>query len=142
VVAVQVIMGLPATGQVDASVKRALYAGEVKLRRWPQSRIEARIREVFSEEPDRAVGIARCMSFLDPYYSLVNVNGSRNWGVFQISDRRLSELGGTPLMAFDPEWNIQAARTLWRQHGDFRHWENCDQPYRDRTATPRATDSG
>lgn len=132
VVAFQVLAGLPPNGLVDERTKRAVYAGGVNMRTWPPDRVERRIKEVFPEEPERAVGIARCMSFLDPHYVLPNVNGTRNWGVFQISDRRLAELGGTPRRAFDPEWNIQAARRLWSQHRDFRHWENCDQPYRKR----------
>ncbi|MEV7006415.1 helix-turn-helix domain-containing protein [Streptosporangium sp. NPDC051022] len=130
VVAFQVVAGLRPNGLVDETTKKALYAGGVKMRRWPPQRVEQRIRQVFPEEPDRAAGIARCMSFLDPFYSLPNVNGTRNWGVFQISDHRLEELGGTPLKAFDPEWNIQAARRLWSQNRDFSHWENCDQAYR------------
>jgi transcriptional regulator with XRE-family HTH domain len=136
VVAFQVLAGMPPNGLVDQPTKQALYAGGVKMTRWPQQKIEERIRQVFPEEPARAVGIAKCMSFLDQYYSLPNVNGTRNWGVFQISDRRLEEMGGTPLKAFDPEWNIQAARRLWSQNRDFSHWENCDQPYRSPSPSP------
>ncbi|MEU4831200.1 helix-turn-helix domain-containing protein [Streptosporangium sp. NPDC023615] len=136
VVAFQVLAGLEPNGLVDDATKRVLYQGTVKMLRWPPQKVESRIREVFPEEPDRAVGIAKCMSFLDQYYSLPNVNGTRNWGVFQISDRRLAELEGTPLKAFDPEWNIQAARRLWSQNRDFSHWENCDQTYRGSTPSP------
>ncbi|MEU6411920.1 peptidoglycan-binding protein [Microbispora sp. NPDC046933] len=130
VVAFQVLAGLPPNGLVDRTTAEALYTAGVEMRSWSPEQVENRIRQVFPEEPHRAIGIARCMSFLDPFYSLPNVNGTRNWGVFQISDGRLTELGGTPLKAFDPEWNIQAARRLWSQHRDFRHWENCDQAYR------------
>ncbi|MFI6510006.1 helix-turn-helix domain-containing protein [Streptosporangium sp. NPDC050855] len=130
VVAFQVLAGMEPNGLVDDATKRMLYQNTVKMIRWSPAKVEGRIREVFPEEPDRAVGIAKCMSFLDQYYSLPNVDGTRNWGVFQISDRRLAELGGSPLRAFDPEWNIQAARRLWSQNRDFSHWENCDQTYR------------
>ncbi|MGC5011526.1 peptidoglycan-binding protein [Streptosporangium sp. DT93] len=136
VVAFQVLAGLEPNGLVDDTTKRVLYQGTVKMVRWSPQKVEGRIREVFPEEPDRAVGIAKCMSFLDQYYSLPNVNGTRNWGVFQISDRRLAELEGTPLRAFDPDWNIRAARQLWSQNRDFSHWENCDQTYRQSSPSP------
>lgn len=134
VTAFQVLAGLQPRGVVDEATKRALYDQKVSMVTWPPERVERRIREVFPEEPDRAVGIARCQSFLDPLYVLTNTNGTRNWGVFQISDKLLRELGGTPRRAYDPEWNIQAARRAWARHHDFRDWEYCDQPFR--TSTP------
>ncbi|WP_019070077.1 hypothetical protein [Streptomyces hokutonensis] len=36
------------------------------------------IREVFAEDPDTAVAVARCASFLDPLYVLPHTNGSRS----------------------------------------------------------------
>jgi hypothetical protein len=80
---------------------------------------------VFPESPDSAVAIARCQSYLDPLWVLSNEDGSRNWGVFQIWDRRIAEMGGTQRLALDPEWSIQAARRLWSQHRDFRDWPAC-----------------
>ncbi|MFG2873721.1 helix-turn-helix domain-containing protein [Streptomyces sp. NPDC048337] len=136
VTAFQVLAGLPPKGVVDDETKHALYERPVSMPQVPSEQIERRIREVFPEEPDRAAGIARCQSLLDPLHILPNTNGSRNWGLFQISDGRLAELGGTPLLAFDPEWNIQAARRLWAQNRDFRHWPQCDQLYR--TPSPTA----
>lgn len=125
VTAFQVLAGIPPSGVVGDCTKRTLYDSEVKMRSWPPAKVEQRIGEVFPEDPDTAVAIARCQSFLDPFWVLPNEDGSRNWGLFQIRDRRLEQLGGTPLEAFDPEWNIQAARRLWSEHGDFRHWKVC-----------------
>jgi hypothetical protein len=73
------------------------------------------------------VAIADCQSFLDPLHILPNTNGTRNWGLFQISDARLRELGGTPREALDPEWNIQAARKLWSRDRDFGDWPHCER---------------
>lgn len=130
VTAFQVLAGLSVRGVVDDDTKRALYAGEVSMRSWTPARVERRIREVFPEEPDRAVAIAKCQSSLDPFWVLPNVDTSRNWGIFQISDRRLRELDGTPRRAFDPEWNIWAARELWRTRGGFaENWPYCDKAY-------------
>jgi Helix-turn-helix domain/Putative peptidoglycan binding domain len=134
VTAFQVLADLQPRGVVDEPTKQALYEQAVSMRTWSPEQVERRIREVFPEEPDRAVGIARCQSFLDPLHVLTNTNGTRNWGVFQLSDKLLDELGGTPRQAYDPEWNIQAARRAWSRHHDFRDWEHCDQPFR--TSTP------
>ncbi|GAA2658669.1 MULTISPECIES: helix-turn-helix domain-containing protein [Actinosynnema] len=123
--AFQVLAGVEPRGVVDAGTKDALYAGRVDMSTWTPERVERRVREVFAEAPDAAVAIARCTSFLDPLWVLPNTNGSRNWGVFQISDGRLRELGGTPLVAFDPEWNIQAAYRLYAARGDFGDWRAC-----------------
>ncbi|GAA0280575.1 helix-turn-helix domain-containing protein [Cryptosporangium japonicum] len=130
VTAFQVLAGLPVRGVVDDATKRALYAGDVSMRSWTPAQVEQRIRRVFPEEPDRAVAIAKCQSLLDPFWVLPNVDTSRNWGVFQISDRRLRELDGTPRRAFDPEWNIWAARELWRTRGGFaENWPYCDEAF-------------
>jgi hypothetical protein len=130
VIAFQVLAGLQPRGVVDEATKRALYDQKVSMTTWSPEQVERRIREVFPEEPDRAVGIARCQSFLDPLYVLTNTNATRNWGVFQLSDKLLGELGGTQRQALDPEWNIQTARRAWSRHQDFRDWEHCDQPFR------------
>ena len=137
VTAFQVLAGIPANGVVDVVTKRALYAGHVDMTTWTPARVEELIRKEFPEEPDRAVAIGRCQSYLDPLYVLPNTNTTRNWGVFQISDRRLQELGGTPRMAFDPTWNVRAARQLWSRHHDFRDWPSCDQAAR--SVHPRST---
>ncbi|MEW2614360.1 hypothetical protein AB0937_30070 [Streptomyces sp. NPDC047880] len=88
---------------------------------------EGAVHLAFAEVPDKAVAIADCQSFLDPLHILPNTNGTRNWGLFQISDARLRELGGTPREALDPEWNIQAARTLWSRDRDFGDWPHCER---------------
>jgi len=123
--AFQVLAGLPAKGVVDVPTKDALYAQRTTMRTWSPAEVERRIREVFVEAPDTAVSIARCSSFLDPLWVLPNTNGSRNWGVFQISDARLRDLDGTALRAFDPAWNIEAAHRLWAVRHDFHDWPSC-----------------
>ncbi|WP_410590573.1 helix-turn-helix domain-containing protein [Amycolatopsis sp. lyj-23] len=125
VTAFQVLAGLPARGVVDEATKTALYDQRTSMATWPAATVEQRIRAVFTETPDTAVAIARCASFLDPLWVLPNTNGSRNWGVFQISDARLLELGGSPRQAFDPVWNIDAAHRLWSAHHDFHDWPSC-----------------
>ncbi|MEV6638627.1 helix-turn-helix domain-containing protein [Amycolatopsis sp. NPDC051371] len=125
VTAFQVLAGLPARGVVDEATKNALYDRRTSLAGWSAAMVEQRVRAVFTEAPDTAVAIARCASFLDPLWVLPNTNGSRNWGVFQISDARLLDLGGTPRQAFDPVWNIDAAHRLWSAHHDFHDWPSC-----------------
>ncbi|MEU0793359.1 helix-turn-helix domain-containing protein [Amycolatopsis sp. NPDC005961] len=125
VTAFQVLAGLPARGVVDEATKTALYDHRTSLAGWSADQVEQRVRAVFTEAPDTAVAIARCASFLDPLWVLPNTNGSRNWGVFQISDARLLDLGGTPRQAFDPAWNIDAAHRLWSAHHDFHDWPSC-----------------
>ncbi|GGQ53017.1 helix-turn-helix domain-containing protein [Streptomyces asoensis] len=129
--AFQVLAGLPASNVVDETTKKALYARKVSMSTWSPVRVAERIRQVFTEDPASAVAVARCASFLDPLWVLPNTNGSRNWGVFQISDGRLRELGGTPLRAFDPEWNIKAAHRLWSAQHDFHDWPSCEAALKD-----------
>jgi hypothetical protein len=126
VIAFQVFAGLPPKGVVDDATKKALYDGKVSLATWPPSQVERRIREVFTEDPDHAVAIARCQTRLDPLFVSTNTNGSRNWGVFQISDARLRDFAGTPRDALNPEWNIQAAHRLWSAKHDFGDWPSCE----------------
>ncbi|GGJ79823.1 peptidoglycan-binding protein [Pilimelia anulata] len=119
VTAYQMLAKLPVTGVADLATKRALYSHAVTLQSWPAERVEARIREVFREAPDLAVRVAHCRSRLDPLYATPNPDRSRNWGVFQLSDALVSELGGTPLLALDPEWNIRATHRRYLASGDF-----------------------
>ncbi|MBW8736262.1 MAG: helix-turn-helix domain-containing protein [Streptomyces turgidiscabies] len=128
VTAFQVFAGLPPNGIVDDATKEALYASpNVRMNVWSPQKVRQRIRAVFGEAPDKAVAIADCQSFLDPLHILPNTNGTRNWGVFQISDVRLRELGGTPRRALDPAWNIEAAKRLWTRNHDFHDWPNCER---------------
>ncbi|SPF00285.1 helix-turn-helix domain-containing protein [Streptomyces sp. MA5143a] len=130
VTAFQVIAGIePPNGVVGDTTKRALYASEARMSTWTPDKVRKRIREVFTEEPDRAVAIADCQSFLDPLHILPNTNGTRNWGLFQISDARLRDLKGTPRQALDPEWNIRAAKRLWSEDRDFHDWPHCDRAF-------------
>ncbi|MFC9506903.1 helix-turn-helix domain-containing protein [Streptomyces sp. NPDC057002] len=141
VTAFQVLAGIQPNGVVEEPTKKALYASRVRMTVWSQEKVRQRVREVFPEVPDKAVAIADCQSFLDPLHILPNTNGTRNWGLFQISDARLRELGGTPRQALDPEWNIQAARRLWSEDRDFGDWPHCARaagatPAASLTATP------
>ncbi|WP_306820087.1 helix-turn-helix domain-containing protein [Streptomyces sp. DSM 40750] len=130
VTAFQVIAGIePPNGVVGDTTKQALYESGARMDTWSQDEVRRRIREVFTEAPDRAVAIADCQSLLDPLHILPNTNGTRNWGLFQISDSRLTELGGTPRKALDPEWNIRAAKRLWSQDRDFSDWPHCDRAF-------------
>ncbi|MFJ8590251.1 peptidoglycan-binding protein [Streptomyces sp. NPDC093598] len=123
--AFQLRVGLNVDGIVDDDTKRALYDEDVSLKTWSKKRVADRIHEVFGDKADTAVRIARCQSFLDPLYITPNTNGTRNWGVFQISDARLRDLRGTPEKAMDPDWNIRAAHRLWAQDEDFSDWPHC-----------------
>lgn len=130
VTAFQVIAGIePPNGVVGDTTKRALYTSEARMSTWTPDKVRKRIREVFTEQPDRAVAIADCQSFLDPLHILPNTNGTRNWGLFQISDARLRDLKGTPRQALDPEWNIRAAKRLWSEDRDFHDWPHCDRAF-------------
>ncbi|MFI5843969.1 helix-turn-helix domain-containing protein [Catenuloplanes sp. NPDC051500] len=126
VTAFQVLAGLPARGVVDDVTKTALYDQKARLTTWPAEQVESRIREVFAEDPDHAVAIARCQSRLDPLHITPNTNGTRNWGLYQLTDSTLASLGGSPAQAFDPEWNITAAHQLWGATRDFRQWPFCE----------------
>ena len=130
VTAFQVLAGIAPNGVVAGPTKKALYESGVRMDTWSPKKVRERIRQVFTEAPDDAVAIADCQSFLDPLHILPNTNGTKNWGLFQISDVRLRELGGTPYKALDPEWNIQAAKRLWSQERDFRDWPNCARSLR------------
>ncbi|MFF7282283.1 helix-turn-helix domain-containing protein [Streptomyces griseorubiginosus] len=130
VTAFQVITGLPPNGVVTTATKTALYESKARMDTWSPEEARRRIREVFAEAPGDAVAIADCQSFLDPLHILPNTNGSRNWGLFQISDTRLRELGGTPRKALDPDWNIQAAKRLWSRDRDFHDWPHCERALR------------
>ncbi|MDX2543949.1 helix-turn-helix domain-containing protein [Streptomyces sp. WI04-05B] len=137
VTAFQVFAGLPPNGIVDDATKEALYASpKVRMNVWSPEKVRQRIRAVFKEAPAKAVAIADCQSFLDPLHILPNTNGTRNWGVFQISDARLRELGGTPRQALDPAWNITAAKRLWDRNHDFHDWPNCERAAGGGTASP------
>ncbi|AMW10355.1 hypothetical protein A4E84_13020 [Streptomyces qaidamensis] len=138
VTAFQVLAGLQPNGVVAEPTKKALYTSPVRMGVWSPRKVRQRVREVFPEVPDKAVAIADCQSFLDPLHILPNTNGTRNWGLFQISDARLLELGGTPREALDPEWNIQAARKLWSRDRDFGDWPHCERAAdAPRSPTPR-----
>ncbi|MFF2509533.1 helix-turn-helix domain-containing protein [Streptomyces sp. NPDC058086] len=138
VTAFQVFTGLQPNGVVGDATKKALYTSNIRMTVWPPAKVRAHIRAVFTDAPEAAVAIADCQSFLDPLHILPNTNGTRNWGLFQISDLRLRELGGTPRQALDPEWNIRAARRLWSKQRDFHDWPNCERAVKGATTTAPA----
>ncbi|QOV36921.1 helix-turn-helix domain-containing protein [Streptomyces ferrugineus] len=126
VTAFQVLSRISVNGVVDDETKRALYAPTVRMDTWSAGKVRERVRKVFREVPDHAAAIADCQSSLDPLYIVPNPSGTRNWGVFQISDATLHKLGGTPRDALDPEWNIRAAHRLWSRAKSFADWPHCD----------------
>lgn len=136
--AFQVFTGLQPNGVVGDATKKALYTSNVRMTVWSPAKVRQHIRAVFTDVPDAAVAIADCQSFLDPLHILPNTNGTRNWGLFQISDLRLRELGGTPRQALDPEWNIRAARRLWSKKRDFHDWPNCERAVKGAATTAPA----
>ncbi|MCX5092337.1 helix-turn-helix domain-containing protein [Streptomyces sp. NBC_00365] len=138
VTAFQVFTGLQPNGVVGDATKKALYTSDIRMTVWSPAKVRQHIRAVFTEAPDAAVAIADCQSFLDPLHILPNTNGTRNWGLFQISDLRLRELGGTPRQALDPEWNIRAAERLWSKKRDFHDWPNCARAVKGATTTAPA----
>ncbi|MFE2696774.1 helix-turn-helix domain-containing protein [Streptomyces mirabilis] len=138
VTAFQVFTGLQPNGVVGDVTKKALYTSNVRMTVWPPAKVRQHIRAVFTDAPDAAVAIADCQSFLDPLHILPNTNGTRNWGLFQISDLRLRELGGTPRQALDPEWNIRAAQRLWSKKRDFHDWPNCERAVKGAATTAPA----
>lgn len=127
VTAFQALSSIDADGVVGEETKKALYAPMSRMDSWPPGKVRQRVRKVFREQPDDAVAVADCQSFLDPLHVVPNTNGTRNWGVFQISDAALRKLGGTPREAMDPEWNIQAAHRLWSRTKGFGDWPHCDR---------------
>ncbi|MEU0174295.1 peptidoglycan-binding protein [Streptomyces massasporeus] len=141
VTAFQVLAGLQPNGVVGEPTKKALYTSRIRMAVWSPQKVRQRVRDVFPEVPDKAVAIADCQSFLDPLHILPNTNGTRNWGLFQISDARLRELGGTPREALDPEWNIRAAHKLWSRDRDFGDWPHCERAA-DAPRSPAAANPG
>lgn len=127
VTAFQALSRIDADGVVGEETKKALYAPKSRMDTWPPGKVRQRVRKVFREVPDDAVAFADCQSFLDPFHIVPNTNGTRNWGVFQISDAALRKLGGTPRDAMDPEWNIRAAHRLWSRTKGFGDWPHCDR---------------
>ncbi|WP_416979336.1 peptidoglycan-binding domain-containing protein [Streptomyces sp. T028] len=137
VTAFQVLSRIGADGVVDEETKKALYAPGIRMDTWAREKVGQRVREVFGGAAERAVAVAVCQSSLDPLHIVSNADGTRNWGVFQLSDIALRKSGGTPRDAVDPEWNIQAAHRLWSRTKDFRAW-----PYCDGAASPEAVEPG
>ncbi|WP_433273837.1 peptidoglycan-binding domain-containing protein [Actinosynnema sp. CS-041913] len=127
VVAFQQLSGLPPTGIADEPTRTAL-AGRRSIGSWTPEQVERRVREVFPEEPDRAVRLTDCLSRLDPLWIYGRPDRTRDWGLFQLNDREvLFDFRTDHTTALDPERNIQMAREVWRRTGDFRRW-HCEQP--------------
>ncbi|WP_421104378.1 helix-turn-helix domain-containing protein [Streptomyces bohaiensis] len=126
VTAFQVLAGLGVNGVVGDETKVALYESDVVVETPDEEEMAALIRELFpGEEADTAVAVAACATKFDPLYVLGNENGTRNWGLFQISDSRLNDLRSTPLEALDWETNIRLAHRLWEPEQSFEHWSFC-----------------
>lgn len=120
--AFQAFAGIPLTAMADETTKKALYEETRKIDTWTPKQVERRLREVFPEQPEKAVRLVRCLTLLDPIWIWGNPDGSRRWGLFQFSDLELMELGAEPLTALNPERNIQLGRAVWERTKDFNHW--------------------
>lgn len=128
VTAFQIFAGLPHTGMADARTQASLGAGGSPLLVWTRAQVKDRLSQVFPEAPDRAIAMAFCLSFGDPLWIYgPDKKGTRRWGLFQFTDLELFSLRATEVQALDPEWNIQAARQIWKRTRDFRHW-SCPPP--------------
>ncbi|WP_447002460.1 helix-turn-helix domain-containing protein [Saccharothrix isguenensis] len=125
VLAFQALAGVPPNGVVEEATARALYRGGVSLATWSPDQVVRHIRATFSEEPEQAVRIADCRSLLDPLYVMSDGSASRTWGVFQLTETQIGQLGGTPAQAINPAWNIEAARRIWSRTRDFSAWPDC-----------------
>jgi len=125
VTAFQVLTDLPSSGVVDDRTMRALHSHQASITTWTSERVGRRIREVFSDDPDLAVRIARCESYLDPLWISLDADGSRRWGVFHLADGLLAEHGAPAKLALDPEWNITTAHRIWAETRDYRNWPAC-----------------
>lgn len=142
VTAFQALSHIDADGVVGEETKQALYAPKIQMDTWPPEKVRQRVREVFRATSDRAIAVADCQSALDPLHIVPNADGSRNWGVFQISDAGLRTLGGTPRDAMDPEWNIQAAHRLWSRSNGFGDWAHCERAASPEAAGPALVPAG
>ncbi|MEV0681987.1 peptidoglycan-binding domain-containing protein [Actinosynnema sp. NPDC050436] len=130
VVAFQQLTGLPPTGIADQPTMDAL-ARPRALATWSPQRVEQRVREVFPEEPDRAVRLVDCLSRLDPLWIYGRADKTRDWGLFQLNDREvLFDFRSDHTTALDPESNIGMARAVWRRTGDFSRWHCESAPVR------------
>ncbi|WP_167968023.1 helix-turn-helix domain-containing protein [Streptomyces lonarensis] len=126
VTAFQVFAGLGVNGVVNDETKLALYESDVAIETPEEEELAELIREVFpGEDADTAVAVAACATKFDPLYVLGNENGTRNWGLFQISDSRLNDLRSSPLEALDWETNVRLAHQLWESDQSFEHWSFC-----------------
>lgn len=122
VVAYQVFADLPTTGMVDSRTRNALAENATKVSSWLPEQIEERVRRAFPEAPERAIDLVRCLSHADPLSIIGKQGGTREWGLFQLTDEEvLFDFRVDYTTALDTAWNIQAARTLWERHG-FARW--------------------
>jgi len=85
--------------------------------------IEELIREVFGDNADRAIEIARCESGLRSVCNDgVNSNGSVDCGIFQIN----SIHGVRSKWLLNPDINIRVAYQIFTEQGNFSAWV-CDR---------------
>ncbi|HEX6355582.1 peptidoglycan-binding domain-containing protein [Actinophytocola sp.] len=119
----QLHAGLVTTGVMDERTLRALRTGATRIETWSTDQVERRLREVFPEDADRVAALVRCLTDLDPLWVMTHADGSRNWGLFQLSDREVVfDYQGTYLTALDPEWNIRTARAIRDATGGLARW--------------------
>lgn len=84
----------------------------------PPKTIEDKIRDMFPEDPDTAVAIAKCESGMrENAFNGKNRNGSWDAGVMQIN----SVHGYSKEFLFDVDNNLKVARKLY-DHSGFNPW--------------------
>jgi len=82
------------------------------------------IRDVFADDGEDAILIAKCESQLNPQavnYADSKLNGHVSRGLFQ-----LSEIHGKLEKWDDPRTNIEAAKVIFDKQG-WKPWRNCAQ---------------
>lgn len=115
--------------KVEAAEKVVTEPVEVKIRveyNWAEERIEQEIRDVFMEEPDKAVRVAKCEGItkgkLDPK-AFNPTNGSNDTGIFQISMfYHGKQVRAQELDMEDVIDNINFAYSLYKKHG-WQPWK-------------------
>ena len=80
---------------------------------WTADKIKEEIREVFPENPEQMIAIAKCESGLKATaINTKNKNKTTDGGIFQINSTHKTDID-----KFDPKQNIAFARKLYDERG-------------------------
>lgn len=128
-IAIDVILQHPAVYEVEASTEK-VEPREVRLEvviDWTEDRIKQEIKDTFPEYPDVAVAIATCESHLRMVQSnhVQPYGREESFGIFQIHARDHEQTAkrlGLEDYKTDIQENIQMARYLYEQRGNFTDW--------------------